>query len=53
MKIYRGYDLIYSEDDGGWYAVDFNDPRNPVSKEVYADIEDLKEAIRSGNITFE
>ena len=46
-----GYDLIYSEDDGGWYAQDFSDPNQP-SSVVYADLESLKTAIRTGKITF-
>ena len=51
MRVYMGYDLIYSEDDGGWYAQDFSDPKQP-SSDVYADIESLKAAIRNGEITF-
>ena len=49
MRSYNGYDLIYSEDDGGWYAQDFIDPKQPTSK-VYDDLEELKAAIRSGEI---
>ena len=51
MKTFGGYDLVYSEDDGGWYAQNFNDPKQP-SSDVYDDIEDLKAAIWSGEITF-
>lgn len=50
MKSFMGYDLIYSEDDAGWYAQDFRDPKQPCSK-VYEDLNDLKDAIRSGEIT--
>ena len=49
MKEYMGYDLIYSEDDAGWYAQDFSDPKQLCS-EIYEDLEDLKNAIRSGKI---
>lgn len=49
MRSYNGYDLIYSEDDCGWYAQDFSDPKQPTSR-VYASLEDLKAAIRSGEI---
>ena len=51
MRAYMGYDLIYSEDDGGWYAQDFSDPKQPTSK-IYKDKEELKEAIRNEEITF-
>ena len=51
MSTYKGYDLIYSEDDGGWYAQAFSDPKQPTSR-IYEDKEDLKTAIRNGEITF-
>lgn len=51
MRTYMGYDLIYSEDDGGWYAQDFSDLKQLTSK-VYEDLEELKAAIRNGEITF-
>lgn len=51
MKSYLGYDIIYSEDDNGWYAQDFSDPMQPTS-DIFDDIEILKEAIRSGTVVF-
>ncbi len=49
MRVYQGLDIIYSEDDSGYYAQDFNDPKQPASQ-VFQSVEDLKEAIDSGKI---
>lgn len=49
MKIYKGYDIIYSEDDNGYYAQDFSNPKQPVSR-VYEDIEELKRDIDNNKI---
>ena len=40
MRMYKGLDIIYSEDDGGYYAQDFNDPKQP-SSNVFQSVEDL------------
>lgn len=47
--IYRKMDIIYSEDEGGYYAQDFSKPTCPTS-EVYEDLKDLKIAIDRGTI---
>ena len=47
--IYREMDIIYSEDEGGYYAQDFSKPTCPAS-EVYKDLKDLKIAIDRGTI---
>lgn len=47
--IYKGIDIIYSEDDGGFYAQDFSTPACPTS-EVYEDLKELKCAIDRGTI---
>lgn len=49
MRMYKGLDIIYSEDDNGYYAQDFNDPKQPVSR-VYEDIEELKRDIDNNEI---
>lgn len=49
MKMYKGYDIIYSEDENGYYVQDFSDPKQPTSR-VYEDIEELKRDIDSGKI---
>ena len=49
MKMYKGYDIIYDEDADGYYAQDFNDPRQPTTR-VYSDIDDLKKDIDRGKI---
>lgn len=49
MKTYKGLDVIYSEDEGGYYAQDFSQDKQPVSK-LYPSFEALKKAIDSGKI---
>ena len=49
MKNYKGYDIIYSEDDNGYYAQDFSNPKQPTSR-VYDDINDLKKDIDDNKI---
>lgn len=49
MKVYKGLDIIQT--DTGYYAQDFNNPKQPVSKE-YTTEEKLKKAIDSGKIKF-
>ena len=51
MKIYKGYDIIYSEDENGYYIQDFNDPKQPTSR-LYEDLEELKKDIDSNKIVF-
>ena len=47
----KGYDIIYSEDDQGYYAQDFSKTEQPTSK-IYKSISTLKKAIDSGKIKF-
>ena len=49
QMVYKGMDIIYSEDDGGYYAQDFSQSTCPTS-EVYEDLEELKRAIKCGTI---
>ena len=49
MKRYKGYDIIYSEDDNGYYAQDFSNPKQPTSR-VYGDINELKKDIDDNKI---
>lgn len=49
--IFKGYDLIYSEDDGGWYAQDFSTLAQPVSI-AYPSLNELKAAINAGTLVF-
>jgi len=51
MKTYKGYDIIYSEDENGYYAQDFDNPKQPTSR-LYEDIEELKRDIDSHKIIF-
>lgn len=51
MRTFNGYDLVYSEDDEGWYAQDFSDPKQPTTT-VYESLDLLKEAIRNGSAIF-
>jgi len=49
MEIYKGYDIIYDEEYGGYYAQDFSKPEQPCSK-LYDDYMDVKNAIDLGTI---
>lgn len=49
MRMYKGYDIIYSEDEYGYYAQDFSNPKQPTSR-VYEDIEELKRDIDNNKI---
>lgn len=51
MRSYKGYDIIYSEDDNGYYAQDFSKPKQPTSR-VYEDLEDLKRDINNNKVVF-
>ena len=49
MRNYKGYDIIYSEDECGYYAQDFSNPKQPTSR-IYDDVEELKKDIDSNII---
>jgi len=47
--MYKGLDIIYSEDDRGYYACDFNQKSQPVSK-IYRTLKAIKKAIDDNKI---
>lgn len=51
MRSYKGYDIIYSEDDNGYYAQDFSNPKQPTTR-IYEDLEDLKRDINNNKVAF-
>lgn len=52
MQIYKGYDIIHDEDGCGYYAQDFNHPKQPTSS-LYDSVEEVKAAIDNHEIAFQ